>query len=500
MSTTEYVNKLLEKLPLAPYGVENWIYTNIIENTYIIFDNKQQKAACTRCGKKFPMKYVTNVAHNTKTHCPKCGASAEYKANHYGRKKLTEYFRVLLFTHRGKTVYGTLFEIIADFSSFGRPVLSRWLSALYVFKENEQHYYKHHAGWLYGEEHWTEQKKVNLPAPPRGSFWYPSKFDKTELYMDNLENVFKKSCLKYHYDRDFFEGYEISAYGMVRYISATLRYQAIELLRKAGFERLVVSYIAGHRYKNALYIRGKTLKSILRLPKRWHKKVRDMELDLAELRTFQNLSEPLKEACNIAFLQKYDRAGYYREDIERFVPFEKAVLYTASQNAEMVTYRDYLECAYLLGEELNRNHNLYPKNLLQEHDRVTAMREVQGKGLQTGMQRTVEMCKEEFPEYRKGSLLIRIAESQQELNKESRVLTHCVKTYGEKMAKGKTYIFLIRKIEDSDTPYYTLELSPEKKMLQCQGEHNCSMTDEVKAFVDEWLKEINKKSRKKEAA
>ena len=55
-----------------------------------------------------------------------------YKASGIGRKNLTEYFRVLIFTHRGNTVYGTLTEVTAEFKEMGKPQLSKWLSAVYV--------------------------------------------------------------------------------------------------------------------------------------------------------------------------------------------------------------------------------------------------------------------------------------------------------------------------------------------------------------------------------
>ena len=94
MATNEEVNRLVQKLPPEPASVDKWIYSDVIENAYIIFDNKQGKAVCTRCGKEFSIKNLTYIKHNEKTHCPKCGADAEYKAAYYGRKKLTEYFRI----------------------------------------------------------------------------------------------------------------------------------------------------------------------------------------------------------------------------------------------------------------------------------------------------------------------------------------------------------------------------------------------------------------------
>lgn len=502
MSKTEEVNELLKKLPLAPAGVERWVHEQIIENAYIIFDNTQGKAVCTRCGKQFSMKHIIGVDHNIKTHCPKCGTSAIYKANRYGRKKLTEYFRVLLLTHRGKTVYGTLFEVTAEFEPFGKPVLSKWLSALYVFKENEQHYYKHHPGWYFGSEYWEEIGRVNLPCPPRGAFYCSAKFERTELYPGNLENVFTKSCLKYHYDRDFFENYKISSYEMIQYISQSLKYPAIELLRKAGFGRLVKDRLNDRGYKGTINIRGKNLKAILRLPRRWHKKVKEMDMSNAQLHAFHSLNEEERAYATQELLDQYIRAAWLRKDIEPFVPFGEALRYVNDQESFISFYKDYLEAVHAIGADMTSKAVLFPQDLRQEHDRATSMRKVQeDERSKRAMLDTVEKLKKKFQAYQDSELFIRVAESQQELNDESKALSHCVRTYGEKMAKGSTIIFFIRRIDEPDTPYYTLELSPKNEMLQCRGNRNCNMTDDVKAFVDKWLEHIKKEPKKeKEAA
>ena len=502
MSKTEEVNELLKKLPLAPAGVERWVQECVVENAYIIFDSKQQKAVCTRCGKQFSMKHITGATHNHGTYCPKCGTKATYKAKHYGRKKLTEYFRILLFTHRGKTVYGTLFEVMAEFEPFGRPILNRRLSALYVFKENEQHYYKFHPEWCFGQERWEEVKRIRLPRATEGALCYPAKYERTELYMDNLESVFTKSCLKYHYDESFFEDYRFDAYDMVRYISQSLKYPAIELLRKAGFGNLVAGRVGEYcGNKDAVNIRGKDLKSILRLPKRWHKKVRELDMTNTDLRFFQMLDEEGKCEADQKLLDRCSGYRYSLKGVAKFVPIHRAIRYIDAQHSYLGMYEDYLEAAQAIGEPLDSKHALFPENLQQEHDRVTALKKVQDdEQSRRAMAEVVEKIKRQFPLYQQGSFLIRVAESQNELNEESKALTHCVRTYGEKMAKGKTMIFFVRWIDEPDVPFYTLELNDKKEMVQCRGNRNCNMTEEVKAFVDEWLEVIQKRPKKKKEA
>lgn len=99
---------------------------------------------------------------------------------------------------------------------------------------------------------------------------------------------------------------------------------------------------------------------------------------------------------------------------------------------------------------------------------------------------------------RRDGFILKIAESQEDLNVESSVLGHCVRTYGNRVAEGKTIIYFIRREENPDEPYYTLEIRPEGKFIQCRGEHNCSMTPEVEAFKDFVVAEFNRRLKQKE--
>ena len=54
---------------------------------------------------------------------------------------------------------------------------------------------------------------------------------------------------------------------------------------------------------------------------------------------------------------------------------------------------------------------------------------------------------------------------QEDLNKESAKLHHCVKTYGEKLASGRCYIFFVREVSNPTEPYYTLETKSDRKSV-----------------------------------
>lgn len=496
MDTNKEAETILKKLPPAPSGVEAWIRKKVIQKAYLIFDNRENKAVCTRCGRTFPLKRTHGAEHNQTCACPYCKTKAIWKKSHYGRKALTERFRVLLFTHKGKTVYGTLFEVDADFETFGKARISRWISALYRFTETERIYLKHHPGSYFSEERWEEPKEVKLPCPPRGFNWGTwCKYERTEVYTGNLEAVFTKSCLRYHYDQDFFRRYRFGAHSYIRYMDQCLKYQSMELLRKAGFEQLVMDRIR-ERKMFGLRIRGKTLKEILRLPKRWHGKVREEKMDTEELSLFRGLNEKEKALATRGTLERLAHDSYYKKEIERHMPFFDAVRYVQRQNSHMWMYRDYLNQARLLGWDMMRKNILYPENLEESHDETMRLLEEERERSQTErLERQTAWIERTFPAFTKGALFIRPARTQEELNQESQALTHCVRTYGDKIARGRCMIFFVRRTEEPDKPFYTLELSPDKEIVQCRGDHNCDMTEEVRTFVKTWAKRHNLKHK-----
>ena len=97
-------------------------------------------------------------------------------------------------------------------------------------------------------------------------------------------------------------------------------------------------------------------------------------------------------------------------------------------------------------------------------------------------------------------LIIRGAKTATELRDESAALGHCVRTYVDKVCRGDCAILFIRKSEAPEEPYYTLEINKDGKVVQCRGQKNCSMTEEVKAFVELWQQSVMKQKKTKEAA
>lgn len=154
-------------------------------------------------------------------------------------------------------------------------------------------------------------------------------------------------------------------------------------------------------------------------------------------------------------------------------------------DAQLLT--DYWTMAEMLGRDLADQSVKYPVDLIAAHDRATELMEQKKTEGAADLFRVRRRLLKKYT-YVAHGLLIRPAASQRELTAEGDALHHCVGTYGERHAAGKTAIFFIRRTDRPRESYFTLELDEKKlEVRQNRGNHNCSRTPEVEAFEREWL-------------
>lgn len=311
------------------------------------------------------------------------------------------------------------------------------------------------------------------------------------------------------------------------------KYPVIEFLWKAGYHRLVHDRIFGtnKENRNAILWQRKKLKECFRFPLRLLKLLPPEDWTLNRIHTLNRLwakkGEAMREADARAILQ----CGFNIEFVERALPYasaEKILRYldkqTEKRQADFVKqhswdtlpktaniameYRDYLRECDQLDIDLTDKAVLFPKDLQAAHQRTMAqVKFEQNKADQKKFQKAVDAL-EKFA-WQQDGLLIRPARKQKELAEEGTALHHCVGGYIQRMAKGETAIFFIRRIEEPDKPYFTLELQ-KQQVIQCRTENNRSYEQfpEIKAFVDRWLEKIvakggnqqKKRKKQKEAA
>lgn len=151
---------------------------------------------------------------------------------------------------------------------------------------------------------------------------------------------------------------------------------------------------------------------------------------------------------------------------------------------------DYWRMADERRYNLNDMNVRYPQNLARSHDTLAS--EIKYEQDKEKERLFIERFNELYKfSYCTDNFEIHPARSPEEMVHEGKVLHHCVGSYVDKYAQGKTAIFFIRKRNMPDKPYYTLELDVKTLTVrQNRGRGNCARTDEVKVFESEWLEHI----------
>ena len=202
-----------------------------------------------------------------------------------------------------------------------------------------------------------------------------------------------------------------------------------------------------------------------------------------DVNKLNDLSDSDKEI--VKFGLRPDKAQRYIQAQKKKWPSDKV---TASD------FRDYLRMAADIPEL--RDVKL-PSRLKSAHDQAILLKQYkESPQLKSGFKRRAKELKEW--EYEADGYRVIAPQNESDLIKEGKLLGHCVATYATSHATGRTVILLIRRAEEPERPYFTLNLSPDgMTMIQNRGRQNCAPPEEVKTFTEKYLKWLKDKLEKR---
>lgn len=190
----------------------------------------------------------------------------------------------------------------------------------------------------------------------------------------------------------------------------------------------------------------------------------------------------------------------YTESDYATVPSEKKRLNMGNMLRDWI---EYLEWCDKLGYDTGNRFYYMPNNFLKVHNRVAEeyrlhKEEINRKQMEA-FDRVIksmskDCSKEKAFNLHKNGLFVRLPKNADEIKKEGETLHHCVGSYIDKVASGKTLIFFIRREAEPEQPYYTLEWKG--RIEQCRGTNNRQMDGDVEKFANYFAKEMMKYSTK----
>jgi hypothetical protein len=501
--TVEEFREIAMQIPPSHPDTERSFRDECIAHRFLIYDGKKNRAVCTNCGHEWdiaPREY--SHMHGLKDICPCCEAELVCVSAGRGRRSYEEQHRLMTFASDGKNLWIVQNDVLVSFVEFGEAQIYRNMFEVFKISADEQRHWRYSEGWWGGIARWDELKTFN-PAPLPHAMYFASKWNQ-HIFREGFEEILQNS------DCCFLAGEDIEkALGwtsIATWIALQMRYPALELLRKGGYDKLARHRLTGYgNYQNAINIRGTSIEKALRLPKKWTKALRKAgiseEMTSKELKAFQRLDDKMKRwaienwKAWAAIVSDY-RGDEHAAAITKHTTLEKYLRYMTEQEiSDPSFYVDYLENASALGWDLRRKQILFPEDLKDAHDKAADLRDMEKNAA-----KNAKMAAHAINvDYSANNLMALPAMSQQDLNNESRVLHHCVKTYGDRVADGKTLIYFVRRTSLPDEPYYTLEISPKDgHVVQCRGLKNCSMTAEVQEFKEGFEKAFIKMMKRED--
>lgn len=464
---------------------------------------------CTHCGKE--SKLAVKPEHNGFVKCPACGRQVITKSDRMGTKHLYDDGGYNFIRWRQGALYILHCCIAFDYrGNKYHPKITISCNAVWVFAEDKFESYKTAYGWdavsksytgwfrklkTVGREQYNDSGSVLTFETIKGSWLENSRLFEFIQFngKHDINNVidylvaYQKhpniANLVNERQYQFAKEYVFYNKALANRVIDWRKVRPHEMLRVQKEELPTLETLSnGHIYRALLYQKARAAGHRLN------------EQQLNTLSGMYNLEferRPVKDAIKSGRIIK----------LLNYIRSQKGKDARLASNGNMLHYwEDYLKECDILEYNLKDDSIYYPPDLMKAHERTMKLiKIVEDEKSREEMEKRLEQIS--WMAWEDSGIMIRPAESANELKDEGASLSHCVGGYAERYRKGQTAIFFIRRSEQPKESWFTLELDEKGLVVkQNRGLKNCDPPQEVKDFVKRWLAwlPIAKKQLKKE--
>lgn len=458
----ERIEAQMAEVPCVPDEAEQWLDQKIFPG-HILFIKKEKTRttySCTACGQSGWKK--KGWKHGEKTVCPKCGGKVTANSRRqekeqnapvvilqqYADKWIERQFRAFCkWTKKGKEI--SLFEEIRVIIPQGEQWGKVWYGTL--CGEDE-----------FGQEFW-DKNQAN------------KRFLSSYLYPGDLKEVLKFGGMER-------SGMDVMAakgekFNVNNFIINFHVRPWIEYITKAGLTRLAAEIM--ERYgswsnPDGICTYAHSLKGALQIDGNRVNRMKQINGGLSALEWLQYEEEEGTKITqeSLAYLQAKDvGVDECRDILKELKSVNRMVNYMKKQKIPpkklTITWRDYLRMAKAEGYDTTDDIVRFPKDLKARHDFLVELgnkrkdeeRLKEYAELEARIRKMLPQARRYF--WEDDAYMIIPARSCRELMAEGRALHHCVgnsDTYMKRMADGISWILFLRKKENLEEPYYTIEI------------------------------------------
>lgn len=509
------VDDVMSKIPPLPEDIEDWFYKTAVGEDFAFKDEDTGEFVCTICRNGFPRgKYTQDngepVRNNDIVSCPHCGSRIRFKTL---KRAVYVDKDIVIIQPVDNTMSVIRFYTINGMVNTKEKIFHAWERIRVMTGRGDNTaphrnvYYRQYGGEFDNksnpQQHRIAGKQYMYPIGIKEAL----EGTKAEAWTD-LFTEFSAAGMELAYD------------DLMTYQDSDMR-PLMELLFRGRFYRLMSEESGRFSYTGAYYgvlnIKGTSMEEVFRISDRQLiNRLRDRNGDGLILEWLQWSERNHKKLSDkvLAWLMKnrlhtssmaWAKLRFSPEQAMNYIERQRREQYSRKSIREVISqYEDYMDMCRRLKKDTSDEMVFRPRELRRRHDEAAA--EIKEREAEI----TADEYSQRYPnaekvlkeiagklEYRNDKYMIVVPEKNIDIVKEGRELHHCAGAsdrYFDRIAQNETYICFLRKTEEPDKPYYTIEVEPGGTIRQHRGmDDEEPEIEEVKPFLREWQREIRKR-------
>lgn len=527
MRREERLRNLMNTIPDLPEGFRDWVRKVTWKAPYPVYKNGDGEFICPHCQKKISAEKLKqgkkNIPHNGTF---MCDCKKELQIKRRGKSTGT-WEQVILFqeTTEGKAAY-RCFDVKIMFSEKGHRIRlnEAWRMLLGKEKKTLNIYYNQN-GREYNYEDFDRRNPSNRQF--KESFLYPKG-------VENLNGTGYEKVIRL-FTQMAQSGIRADYNGIMAAKEITGALGLVEYLFKGRFWKLLeeeTKNLWSRGYFGDLNIRGTTIEEVMRIKDRQRiNRLRQRNGGGLEREWLSWSDENGKLSDAFLDFARDERISLERIKfiLDRMTP-EQVMHYIKRQQQEsykektvatvLNQWKDYLRMCVKLGKDVTDALTYRPRDLKRRHNEaVEAIRKINmieemKRDLEAKKRRAKEL-REKYPgaeeilaeiapryEYENAKYKIIVPQHLTDIMSEGTALHHCVGStdrYFERIRDQETYICFLRRQEEPDVPFYTIEVEPGGTIRQHRGMYDEEPNiEEIRGFLREWQRVLKKRLHSKD--
>lgn len=490
----------MARVPEEPKAFRRWVFHEAVSENYMIYTYSKTGAKegwCTYCEKTVQLK--EKPLHGKTGICPRCKREITYKSSGKINTLATDWYKVQLVQNIDGGIVVRLFKARKYWKGTIKAELylqedtrtlimggTKWQYSWELYKNIEHRWcrsdYRNYGNWQGGRIYTGNMYHLSKTGLVHSSLPVVLNHNKkltnavvdwldAERYDPNIERCAKAGLYR-------LAGELAKNNGLVKDRRAT------ELTKALGIDRMRLSRLVAHD-GGSLYLtylqREKADNTIY---------PDDILLDLAEKHITLSYLKTMLDHMTLVKAYNYL--------VRQSDPSDKNPMSQA-----LTTYNDYMNMAERLKMDTSSEQIYKPKDLKKAHTKVIDLLS------QAGWEKTAQDASRKFPkvneelprllkyEYKGSAYQIVAPRTITDIVREGSLLGHCIHTcdfYYQRIETKESFIMFLRKNDDPEKPWYTLEVEPSGNIRQKRTVGD-NQNDDLKAavpFLHEWQQWLQK--------